>query len=148
MSDREEVYLLDAYEYVFANYEVSWSEAYLRCLYNYKAQLADSKTEIESKFLAEAISESSMTLDHLWLGAKKITDVFQWIDGDPITKESKIFQYFIDQNATHPNVSRDCLAISRKYHDVPHFIPLHCSVPRPFICKRGNYLSSVENFKL
>lgn len=139
MSDREEIYLVEAYEYVFVNYEVSWIEAYQRCIHIYKAQLADSKTEMEAKFLAEAISESSMELDHLWLGAKKMIEIFYWVDGVPITNEtSEIFRYFLDENATHPNVSRNCLAFSRKHHDVPHFIPLHCSLPRPFICKRGN----------
>lgn len=121
------------------NIDTIWADALTSCVNPFRGSLATPKTAEEAQFLSEALSESDMMLDHLWIGAKKKGDVFFWNDGGSITNKSEIKQYFISEENRTQQPSRNCMGITRFNHLTPLYVPLNCKLKRPFICSTRKY---------
>lgn len=96
------------------------------------------------KFVAEALSETRLALDTLWISARKEVGTEEWKwepESDeiiPFDKElEKLMKVTVEKDKLeHGDGSRECLGFGREDHDKPQLRPLECEARRGFICDR------------
>ncbi|KAF2894296.1 hypothetical protein ILUMI_11873 [Ignelater luminosus] len=139
ISDIEDLFTRGSSEYIFVNLLIDYHAAKVLCNGTYGGRLAVIETTELAEFLAEALSETNLFLDHLWVGGKGINRTWYWYEGgtiiSPIDKQL-IDLYFVNHTKSVKATDRNCLAMGRKNHDVPYFPELKCDVQRPFMCER------------
>lgn len=132
----------DGTEYLFVSERVTWDEARLICEGTREGSLAFVKSSALAQFLAEALSETALILEDLWVGAYRTfeggRERYYWLDG----AEYVPGKWFVHRGPENVDVSRwrNCLGFARQYHDQAHFINLECHLKRPFVCQKREVL--------
>lgn len=121
-------------EYTVFDMKVTWFEAEVLCESQDQGSLANVDFEKTSIFLSEALSETNMELESLWVGARRQSN-FTWINSGNILAD----KFLATRGKSFKNIERNCLSFQRKYHDRPNFIDLECRLKRPFICEKGMF---------
>lgn len=138
ISNEADIFTTNGTEYIFVNHKVPNKGAQLLCRSNYQAELAIVDHLNLAKFLAEAISETNLFLDSLWLSARQYnaTENWYWIRNNSKTVISQEIVDMFIYNIEVFDDDRLCLTLGRENHDLPQYRPLTCEVKRAFICER------------
>ncbi|XP_068622282.1 uncharacterized protein [Battus philenor] len=149
-----ETYVFSDKEYLIQNLPVSWENARILCQGHHNGHLAVLDTREKSEFLAEALSESQLEVESVWVGARRDSsedpEGYRWGRGAELRRTAAdILANENDDNAarhypawlnrTHvpvPDGGADCVALERVQHDKPVFLDLSCLLERPFVCER------------
>ncbi|KAK5649073.1 hypothetical protein RI129_003965 [Pyrocoelia pectoralis] len=141
LSDSADSFTLGSTEYIVVSAKLKYSQVKLICQETYSGILAVVKDRKTAEFLSEALAETNLDLDSLWIGGqnKSINNSYGWYwtslgSLDPI--DSELYNSIKTVNDDITNMNRSCLAFGRSTHRMPQFRPLHCSVLRSFICQR------------
>ncbi|CAK1593505.1 unnamed protein product [Parnassius mnemosyne] len=149
-----ESYVFNDKEYLIQNLPVTWENAKILCRGHHNGNLAALDTREKSEFLAEALSESQLDVESVWVGARRDSsddpEGYRWSQGvelrrtaaDILSSEkdeyaAKHYPFWL--NRTHvpvPVGGADCVALERVQHDKPVFLDLPCLIERPFVCER------------
>ncbi|KAK4883871.1 hypothetical protein RN001_000142 [Aquatica leii] len=78
ISDIADSFTKNEIEYIIVQDHVQHLEAGIRCKLTYNGSLAFVKNETIANFLAEALSETNLELDSLWVGGENISNVWYW----------------------------------------------------------------------
>ncbi|XP_049882439.1 uncharacterized protein LOC126378290 [Pectinophora gossypiella] len=152
-TDKWESYIMDDKEYLLQNLPVTWENAKILCRGHHNGTLAILDTKEKAEFLAEALSESQLMIESLWVGARREGSEdplgYRWDAGqelrrtalDVLSEEDSDFakHYPLWLNRTHipvPEGGADCVALERVAHDKPVFVDLPCQLQRAFACER------------
>ncbi|KAL0809823.1 hypothetical protein ABMA28_011315 [Loxostege sticticalis] len=150
-TDKWESYVFNDREYVVQNLPVTWENAKILCLGHHNGTLAVLDTKEKSDFLAEALSESQLSIESVWVGARRSSADdpagYRWGQGlelrrtaaDVFSEAGPDDHYPVWLNRTRvpvPDGGADCVALERARHDHPVFVDLHCQLLRPFACER------------
>ncbi|XP_031787375.2 C-type mannose receptor 2-like [Nasonia vitripennis] len=136
-----EFYVVDDIQYVFFSQRVTWDEANMLCTTS-NARLAVLDNLDKAAAVAKAMSESNIVMEDAWLGGRRSSSGWVWIENNNITskKHSIPLKSSVDdfppwsQEPTRP--SKECLAIDRRLHSHPNFVDLDCRLLRPYICEK------------
>lgn len=127
-------------KFIVSNYEKTYKEAQGFCLSEYRGALAIISDTDAAQFFANALSETNVETDSLWVGGQynSIANVWEWRLGG-----GKRQQISVDLNQTMKvnaeiQVDRKCLSFARLQHDKPELRPLSCIASRGFICEPGS----------
>ncbi|CAH2056495.1 unnamed protein product, partial [Iphiclides podalirius] len=153
-SQNWESYILKEKEYLIQNLPVTWENAKILCRGHHNGNLAILDTREKSEFLAEALSESQLEVESVWVGARRDSsedpEGYRWSQGVELRRtaadilmsekdEINSKRYPLWLNRTHvpvPEGGADCVALERVQHDKPVFLDLSCLIERPFVCER------------
>ncbi|XP_013175936.1 PREDICTED: uncharacterized protein LOC106124037 isoform X1 [Papilio xuthus] len=153
-SQNWETYIFKDKEYLIQNLPVNWENAKILCQGHHNGNLATLDTKEKSDFLAEALSESQLEIDAVWVGARRESsedpEGYRWSRGSELRRtaadilknekdENAVRHYPLWLNRTHvpvPEGGADCVALERVQHDKPVFLDLSCQLERPFVCER------------
>ncbi|KAK4883870.1 hypothetical protein RN001_000141 [Aquatica leii] len=86
-------------EYIIVQAQVPHFEAGVQCKHIYGGTLAFVKNSTIANFLAEALSETNLDLDSLWVGGENVSNVWYWKHGsnlEPI--DTKLFNTLLTKN--------------------------------------------------
>ncbi|XP_063835550.1 uncharacterized protein LOC135084742 [Ostrinia nubilalis] len=70
-TDKWESYVFNDMEYVVQNLPVNWENAKILCRGHHNGSLAVLDTKEKAEFLAEALSESQLSIESVWVGARR-----------------------------------------------------------------------------
>lgn len=119
------------------NIRVTWNEAVLICESFKNGSLAIVNTLEIRDFLGEALSETNLEMEDLWIGARTVGSSLEyaWINNVDVYTPDR---YFIQRGKESfgDNITRHCLGFARQFHDVAHYINLECNLKRPLICEK------------
>ncbi|KAF2895740.1 hypothetical protein ILUMI_10444 [Ignelater luminosus] len=135
----DEVFQYDGfYEYIISNQFLEWDQATSVCRYEFDGSLATLETDELKRFAAEAMSESNMLLDSLWIGLQKANDTFRWLNLNITISDDELLQCGNNSITCgfHCLNTMNCGAIARINHTEPCIVRLRCDANRGFICKR------------
>lgn len=110
----------------------------MKCKIVYKARLAVVENLDVAEFLAEALSETDLKTDSLWVGSvyNEFKKIWVWNIGDQEKPISTEINATMKVNEDVKALDRKCLAFARSNHSKPELRPLPCFVFRGYICER------------
>lgn len=112
--------------------------ANLLCM-KYNAQLATVKDEQTGNFLAEALSETNLILDTLWIWGSMENDKWMWKLGSNMSEpiDDAIIKKMVFSDQFGKDILKNCLGFARSSHDQPEYRPINCGAERSLICERS-----------
>ncbi|XP_053621401.1 uncharacterized protein LOC128681491 isoform X2 [Plodia interpunctella] len=152
-TDKWESYIYDDKEYIIQNLPVNWENAKILCRGHHNGTLAILDSKDKADFMAEALSESQLSIESIWVGARRgsaedpagyrwsqgvelrrtAADVLVERDGDVI----KHYPVWLNRTLVPvPEAGADCVGLERVFHDKPVFVDLPCYLERAFVCER------------
>ncbi|XP_060808594.1 uncharacterized protein LOC106138571, partial [Amyelois transitella] len=152
-TDKWESYIYTDKEYIIQNLPVNWENAKILCRGHHNGTLAVLDSKEKADFLAEALSESQLLIESVWVGARRSSAEdpagYRWSQGvelrrtaaDVLTdKDGDIGKHYpVWLNRTLvpvPEAGADCVGLERVFHDKPVFVDLPCFLQRAFVCER------------
>lgn len=139
------------YDYIFLSSRLEHYQAEWMCRKNYQGVLAHIEDKELAAFLSEALSETNLVLDTLWVGAKLIlgadneTLTWSWTSGDTSKPIGEEMEKLLVVNAdVEVENKRTCLGFGRSDHQEPQLRPLECRVLRGALCRRQSKQNLIE----
>nr|CAD7395246.1 unnamed protein product [Timema poppensis] len=128
-------------QYIFFSERVTWDEGAAICP-SYKAQLAIVDDIHKAEFLAETIADSNNQMEDIWIGGRKINELWMWTGTGVVIPSKPNGMGFPPWVYHGERKGKECLAMDRRGHDAPLFVDLSCKLSRPFICEKSGAVDS------
>ncbi|XP_033220266.1 uncharacterized protein LOC117174919 isoform X2 [Belonocnema kinseyi] len=128
-------------QYLLFSQRVTWEEARILCT-SYDAKLAILNDIEKANGVAEALADSNIATEDIWLGARRLDAIWTWIDNQETAWRKNILSIEPDVDNYPPwsreptRPTKECLGMDRKSHSYPNFVDLDCRLLRPFICEK------------
>ncbi|KAF2894298.1 hypothetical protein ILUMI_11875 [Ignelater luminosus] len=137
-SDSADRFMYRSRQFILSSMKLGYRSAMKACQFQFKGELAMLKERHTMDFVAEAMSETRLSLDTLWIAARRDinTTIWYW-DGekDQHLQFDKKFEELMVHTAI-ASYNRECLGFGREDHDKPQLRPLECEARRGFICEK------------
>nr|CAD7568474.1 unnamed protein product [Timema californicum] len=114
-------------QYIFFSERVTWDEGAAICP-SYKAQLAIVDDIHKAEFLAETIADSNNQMEDIWIGGRKINELWMWTGTGVVIPSKPNGMGFPPWVYHGERKGKECLAMDRRGHDAPLFVDLSCKL--------------------
>ncbi|KAF2884065.1 hypothetical protein ILUMI_22112 [Ignelater luminosus] len=122
------------YDFIFYSKDANWAEAYTICKATH-SRLAVVNTLDRARFLADALTQTKVVFEDVWIGGRFSSDRWRWAStGKTFSRLTKDYPPWLNYPTQR---GKNCLSLDRRNHRDPIFVEKKCTILRGFVCEES-----------